>query len=624
THNFSQTITVTDFGGNSISETVNYTIVVQGPSIDTDFSLVRKIDACPGDIIAALCGTTNYGNFTITVGPTDTVVTRFNWENTALGTIDLSVLTDQDGEELVITGFNQVTGQELISPQYIVAPAQIGTHNFSQTITVTDFGGNSISETVNYTIIVQGPSVDVDFSLVRKADACPEAAIAALCGTTNYGNRSITVGAGDTLVTRFNWENTSLGTIDLSVLNDQDGEELVITDFDQVTGQELISPQFIIAPGEPGIYFWSQTITVTDFGGNTTSETIDYEVKVDCAMGDIAAPVARCRNRSFTITEGETLTINAGQIDNGSFDGCGALAGGGIDISSFTCADEGPNTVTLTVEDLNRNVASCTATVTINVRDLVMEGEDDNCVSETFSVQGGQTINDLMFDDQLIAQVIISNNTIDAVQVDVYKSDNMVEALGGSNYLSKRISLTMLKSGNEVQPDTDPVYVRLYYSREEIDALLASDPAASESTLTVVKTDNDDCGTGYEGVNATSMNTTVAAVGCTGNDRYLEFFTGTFSTFYLFSTDAVLPVELTEFSATELPKQRVQLSWMTLTEDGNSHFDVERSTDGRTFTYLGAVAGAGDSDEEQWYDFVDENAATGVNYYRLRQVDLDG
>ncbi|MEM6770048.1 MAG: T9SS type A sorting domain-containing protein, partial [Bacteroidota bacterium] len=336
------------------------------------------------------------------------------------------------------------------------------------------------------------------------------------------------------------------------------------------------------------------------------------------------APVARCRNRSFTITEGETLTINAGQIDDRSFDGCGALAGGGIDVSSFTCANEGPNTVTLTVGDLNGNASSCTATVNINVRELVMEGEDDNCLSETFSLQGGQTINDLVFDGQLIGQVSIGANAIDAVQVDVYKSNNRVENLGLSKYLSKRISLTMLNSGSEVQPNTEPVYVRLYYSREELDALLAADPAASESTLTVVKTDNDDCGTGYEGFNATTMNTTAMTAGCTGADRFLEFFTGTFSTFYLFSTNAVLPVELSEFTATVLPKQRVQLDWRTLTEDGNSHFDVERSTDGRTFALLGAVAGAGDSSEEQWYDYVDENAATGVNYYRLRQVDLDG
>jgi len=85
-----------------------------------------------------------------------------------------------------------------------------------------------------------------------------------------------------------------------------------------------------------------------------------------------------------------------------------------------------------------------------------------------------------------------------------------------------------------------------------------------------------------------------------------------------------LPVELTRFTATALPKQRALLNWTTQTETANSHFVVERSTDGRAFEVLGEIAGAGDSFEEQSYFFTDEFALSGTNYYRLRQVDLDG
>jgi hypothetical protein len=176
----------------------------------------------------------------------------------------------------------------------------------------------------------------------------------------------------------------------------------------------------------------------------------------------------------------------------------------------------------------------------------------------------------------------------------------------------------------EVQPNTDPVIVRLYYTQEELEALEAAVPGSSQAAFTIIKTSNDDCGAGYSGQNATEMNISVESAGCTGDDRYAQFFTGTFSTFYLFASDALLPVELSAFTATALTKERVQLNWLTLTESGNSHFDIERSTDGRNFTFLGAVAGAGDSAEEQWYDFVDEAAVPGLNYYRLRQVDFDG
>ncbi|MEM9929594.1 MAG: hypothetical protein AAF840_07235, partial [Bacteroidota bacterium] len=210
---FTSTITLSVAYANGSRETVTntYTINVVAPEVTTDFSLVRKIDACPDADTAPNCGTSNYGNLTLTLGPTDTFVTRFNWENTGASTFDQSLLIDQDGDQLASTGFDQVPGQTLISALFFEAPALPGTYNYSQTITVTDFAGNTDNATVNYTIIVQGPSVDTDFSMVRKLEACPEAESAGGCGPTNYGTFSITVGPTDTVVTRFNWENTSLG-----------------------------------------------------------------------------------------------------------------------------------------------------------------------------------------------------------------------------------------------------------------------------------------------------------------------------------------------------------------------------------------------------------------------------
>ncbi|MEL7162474.1 MAG: hypothetical protein AAFN92_17080, partial [Bacteroidota bacterium] len=254
-------------GGASLEIEGEYTLDVVSPKLETAFSLVRKIDACPTDVIAPECTGQNYGNFTINVGATDTVVTRFDWENDGLSTLDESVLVDQDGEELASTGFDMDPGQRLISAQYIVAPELPGTYVYSQTITVTDFAGNTATATANYTIIVEAPELETAFSLVRKIDACPTDVIASVCGGQNYGNLTINVGATDTVVTRFDWENAGLGTFDQSVLVDQDGEELANTGFNQVSGQRLISAQYIVAPAEIGTHTFSQTVTVTDFGG---------------------------------------------------------------------------------------------------------------------------------------------------------------------------------------------------------------------------------------------------------------------------------------------------------------------------------------------------------------------
>ena len=85
----------------------------------------------------------------------------------------------------------------------------------------------------------------------------------------------------------------------------------------------------------------------------------------------------------------------------------------------------------------------------------------------------------------------------------------------------------------------------------------------------------------------------------------------------------VLPIELLSFRADAL-NTMVALDWATASESGNSHFVVERSTDGEHFTAIGQVPGAGDSFTTIEYAFSDPQPTRGVNYYRLKQVDVDG
>ncbi len=89
-------------------------------------------------------------------------------------------------------------------------------------------------------------------------------------------------------------------------------------------------------------------------------------------------------------------------------------------------------------------------------------------------------------------------------------------------------------------------------------------------------------------------------------------------------TEAVtLPVELTGFTATKLNTESL-LKWETASEINNAQFDIERSLDGIHFEKIGEVAGAGNSNREIAYEFIDANPSTGVNYYRLNQIDFDG
>jgi hypothetical protein len=100
------------------------------------------------------------------------------------------------------------------------------------------------------------------------------------------------------------------------------------------------------------------TFTVTDASGNTAS--CSFSVTVN----DVEAPVAVCQNVTVQLDAAGNGSTTAAAVDGGSTDNCGVT---GISATplSFTCANVGANTVTLTVTDAAGNTNSCTATATV-------------------------------------------------------------------------------------------------------------------------------------------------------------------------------------------------------------------------------------------------------------------
>lgn len=89
----------------------------------------------------------------------------------------------------------------------------------------------------------------------------------------------------------------------------------------------------------------------------------------------------------------------------------------------------------------------------------------------------------------------------------------------------------------------------------------------------------------------------------------------------------ILPVELEHFSAKlfkEGAKNHAKIEWTTASETNNNNFVVEKSTDGKNFTQIKTVKGAGSSQTKREYQVVDEDLYVGINYYRLKQIDLNG
>ncbi|WP_229212710.1 choice-of-anchor A family protein [Dyadobacter soli] len=95
-----------------------------------------------------------------------------------------------------------------------------------------------------------------------------------------------------------------------------------------------------------------------------------------------------------------------------------------------------------------------------------------------------------------------------------------------------------------------------------------------------------------------------------------------FHNFYFSESPIVLPVTLVKFTASA-ENTAVNLSWTTTSETNSSHFDIERSINGKVWDRIGSVLSHGESNQSLTYSFADPSPARGENLYRLKMVDLD-
>jgi len=85
---------------------------------------------------------------------------------------------------------------------------------------------------------------------------------------------------------------------------------------------------------------------------------------------------------------------------------------------------------------------------------------------------------------------------------------------------------------------------------------------------------------------------------------------------------AATPVQWISFTARK-KERSVLLSWETAQEQNSKNFEIERSSDGRTYKRIGSVSAAGNSNSIIGYSYTDDMPFKGLSYYRLKQIDLD-
>jgi len=96
-----------------------------------------------------------------------------------------------------------------------------------------------------------------------------------------------------------------------------------------------------------------------------------------------------------------------------------------------------------------------------------------------------------------------------------------------------------------------------------------------------------------------------------------------FANFSIYENPAApLPIELTFFEGRK-DGTNVLLNWQTAAEMNHKGFEVQKSSDSFSWNDIGFIAGQGDGTTLRSYEFTDTNPFNGINYYRLKLIDLD-
>ena len=144
-------------------------------------------------------------------------------------------------------------------------------------------------------------------------------------------------------------------------------------------------------------------------------------------------------------------------------------------------------------------------------------------------------------------------------------------------------------------------------------------PVADPNLLRILRRANASAGYTLAGTHVSGSgaggNYTVSASGLTG---FSEFTLGN-------GGPELLPVAWLEVSARRVAAG-AEVAWVTATETNNERFEVERAStaDFRQFSVVGTLPGAGTTQQARSYRLVDAELGLGPQFYRIRQVDLDG
>jgi len=184
----------------------------------------------------------------------------------------------------------------------------------------------------------------------------------------------------------------------------------------------------------------------------------------------------------------------------------------------------------------------------------------------------------------------------------------------GTYYLSRNYMITNADV-------TTPVDVRFFFHAGEIATLSGiTSNATNLSNLNVTKQESNTCNADFDqSLGATSV-LTQTGNGTLAGVSWIEVNTSSFSNFYLMGGTIPLPIKLQSITARNAGAIN-EVQWKTAEEAAGDYFELERSGDGKTFTFLSRINA---KEKPSDYIYYDKEPLAGLNVYRLKLANRTG
>ncbi|GAA4314311.1 hypothetical protein GCM10023115_28610 [Pontixanthobacter gangjinensis] len=542
-------LTVTDVNGNKSTATATVTVedniaaevLIQDITVELDVNGMAsiavedidngssdncEIESLELDVTEFTC--VNVGANTVTLTATDVNgnISSATATVTVEDNIAAEVLTQDITIELDVNGMVSIAVEDIdngSSDNCEIESLELDVTEFTcvnvgantVTLTATDVNGNVSSATATVTVEDNIAAEVLTQDITVELDANGMASIA-VEDIDNGSNDACGIESMELDVTEFNCANVGANTVTLTAtdvngnissatatvtVEDNIAAEVLTQDITvelDVNGMAVISVEDIDNSSSDNCEIESLELDVNEFscknvGANTvtlTATDVNGNISSATAMVTVEDNIA-----AEVVTQDITVELDANgmasiaveDIDNGSNDACG-IESMELDVTEFTCANVGANTVTLSVTDVNGNVSSATATVTVedNIAPIV--------ITKNISIE---------LDEMGMASIIaldVDNGSADACGIEGLSldlTDFTCEDIGENTVLltvkdvngNESSATAIVNVEDKIAPapvmdNLDPIYAECAVERSDVPTPLATDNCDVEVSAT--------------------------------------------------------------------------------------------------------------------------------------------